>query len=359
MTLRDDVRTTLLHTGVGEGDNGDLSVTFGNECTWVRTFDDPPTVTVYRQIGGAIPHSAALDEVLQDHNRCALLFRAFWSEDAVFLRADVSAQPFTASHLQQVLDVFDTLAGDLARELAPFATSDVSVSSEFSVGEEEDEEDDDDPPSFDFPSAPEASDHHRSRRASRATPPPSLPRGPDSMKSLAFSLTVTVDGETQSVALGTHEVQAMIEMLPGDNPAFAGMFAAAASHPAATVRMSAAGKACLPADSVLQLATDPAVSVRRAVLASPFFRRLASDDLVIRMIKADPDIAVIVAGMLEQFEMANADVLGDAIATHPDPNVRLRAASAASTPKRLLNLLCQDPSADVARAARKNLAAWF
>lgn len=170
-----------------------------------------------------------------------------------------------------------------------------------------------------------------------------------------FSVTVTANDETSEFALGTDAVLGLVDSLCGDNPDFAGLFAAASTHPSARVRASAARKDCLPPDAAMELANDRCADVRRAVARHPMFRRLAGDDTILRMIASDPETAEIVAENLDRFERADIEAIGDALLKDADPMVRLRMAEGSCTPLKLLNRLCQDVAAEVAGAARLNL----
>lgn len=176
---------------------------------------------------------------------------------------------------------------------------------------------------------------------------------------LKFRLVVAINDETQEFDLGTAEIQSVVEALPGNEPSFSGLFAAASSHPAAPVRISAAMKECLPADSAMELAGDPCATVRRAVVSNACFQRFALNPLVLRMIASDPEVAAELAANLSSLQIANADVIGEAILSHPDPSVRIRLAESSNTPINLLNQLRHDSVREVARAAHTALRSRF
>lgn len=178
-------------------------------------------------------------------------------------------------------------------------------------------------------------------------------------KKLAFTVVVTIGEEMQAFDLGATEIQSVIDALPGSEPSFAGLFAAASSHPAASVRMSAATKECLPADSAMELASDPCATVRRSVVSNVFFRRFAMNPLVLRIIASDPEVASAIAEKLTALQIANADVIGEAFIAHPDTSVRLKLAGSASAPINLLNKLRHDLARDVVRAADATLRERF
>ena len=172
-----------------------------------------------------------------------------------------------------------------------------------------------------------------------------------------FNITVTANNERLEFALGTWALVGLIDSLSGDDLAFAKLFAAASTHPSAVVRTSAARKDCLPADAVLELASDRCVDVRRTLVYTPTFQRLASEATVLKLIAGDPETAAGVAEHLNRFETANIDLVGEALLKDPDPMVRLRMASSSCTPLKFLNRLCNDVAVDVVEAARANLDA--
>lgn len=172
---------------------------------------------------------------------------------------------------------------------------------------------------------------------------------------LTFKLTATMNGETQEFALGTQELQSVVDALPGEAAAFAGFFSAASTHTCARVRAAAARKECLPTDAAMELAADRSVEVRRALLYSPLFRRFASDETLLRMIAADPEFAENVVEYLDQFESASAEVIADALMTDPDTGIRQRLALNSCTPVRVLKKLIKDKAPEVAESARQSI----
>ena len=77
------------------------------------------------------------------------------------------------------------------------------------------------------------------------------------------------------------------------------------------------------------------------------------------MIASDPEVAAELAADLSSLQIANADVVGDAILSHPDPGVRLKLAEGSNTPINLLNQLRHDSVREVAQAAHTALRSRF
>lgn len=73
-------------TGVTETDNEDIEVLF-----YVRTYETPPAITLYREIAQDVPRSWALSEKVHDENARHIVFRIIWEDESVSLRADVCA----------------------------------------------------------------------------------------------------------------------------------------------------------------------------------------------------------------------------------------------------------------------------
>lgn len=167
-----------------------------------------------------------------------------------------------------------------------------------------------------------------------------------------FTLTVTVGDESQDFALGA---EAILSLMSGgmyvDRPEFAGALAAAAQHPAVSVRRAVAGRDHLPGDAAMALANDPCTSVRAELLRSAIFRRIAPESTVVALIASDPEVAMSVAELVAQFENADINVLCESLAAHPDPSVRRALVDAGGAPLKWLKKLRDDPAPDVAERA--------
>jgi hypothetical protein len=122
------------------------------------------------------------------------------------------------------------------------------------------------------------------------------------------------------------------------------------------VRRSVAGSDNLPVEAALGLAEDPCASVRTQVASNDVFRQAAPEELVLRLIDSDPEVAESIANYVERYENADANVLCEALARHPDVVVRRTLASNSGTPVKWVRKLTNDPAHDVASAARQQLA---
>lgn len=171
-----------------------------------------------------------------------------------------------------------------------------------------------------------------------------------------FKLTITVGDYTQDFVLGAREVQYLVSSSLVDAPEFAGVFAAAAHHPAAVVRRAASAQENLPGDAALKLATDPCAAVRVQVVRNALFRRVAPEAMILALIESDPEVAEAVAEVVGQFENTDINVLCDALARHPDPTVRRTLADNDYTPLKWLKSLRDDRAKEVANVALAKLA---
>lgn len=120
MGLRDEVLALLNvlfeRNGVAEDPDGDFEVDLGERTCWVRVYDKPAAITVFAPVAADVPRGQTVDDSLLEFNRTFILFRAFWEEEQVVLRADLIAAPLVAQQLQTVLDDFSSVAGQLAEE---------------------------------------------------------------------------------------------------------------------------------------------------------------------------------------------------------------------------------------------------
>jgi hypothetical protein len=171
-----------------------------------------------------------------------------------------------------------------------------------------------------------------------------------------FKLTITVGDESQDFVLGAREVQYIVSTAFLDAPESAGVFAAAAHHPAAAVRLAASSQEHLPGDAALELATDPCANVRVQVVRNALFRRVAPEAMILALIESDPEVAAAVAEVVAQFENTDINVLCGALARHPDPTVRRTLADNDATPLNWLKKLRDDAAKEVADVALAKLA---
>lgn len=108
-------------TGITENDDEDFEVVLDEFPIWVRTYETPPAITVYREIARDVQRSAALLDKVNDENARYILFRVFWEDGSVFLRADIPAEPICSGQLQHVLETFEAEAVAFAATLAKWS----------------------------------------------------------------------------------------------------------------------------------------------------------------------------------------------------------------------------------------------
>ena len=122
MTLQERVWEILNalceSTGVNETDNEDIEVLLDDYPIYVRTYETPPAITLYRAIAEDVTRTRALSNKVHDENARRIVFRIIWENGDIFLRADIPAEPVCAGQLQHVLETFEAEAECLAEELA-------------------------------------------------------------------------------------------------------------------------------------------------------------------------------------------------------------------------------------------------
>ncbi len=122
MTIKERIGEILIAlcegTGVTENSDEDFEVMLDEFPIWVRTYETPPAITLYREIARDVTRSPALLDKVNDENARYIVFRVFWEEESVFLRADIPAEPVVAGLLQHVLEMFEAEATALACKLS-------------------------------------------------------------------------------------------------------------------------------------------------------------------------------------------------------------------------------------------------
>ncbi len=105
-------------TGVTETDNEDFELLLDDFPIWVRTYETPPAITLYREIAQDVPRSWAFSEKVHDENARCIVFRVIWEDDDVFLRADIPAEPLSPAQLQYILETFEAQAIEIASDIS-------------------------------------------------------------------------------------------------------------------------------------------------------------------------------------------------------------------------------------------------
>ena len=71
----------------------------------------------------AASYSAPVSEFLLDTSKAYHVFRLFWEDDSIFLRADLAAVPFVPAQLQRIVEDFEKVAGQIAPEAQEWSVS--------------------------------------------------------------------------------------------------------------------------------------------------------------------------------------------------------------------------------------------
>jgi hypothetical protein len=120
--LRCEVKACLdaLCEGVGvtEAEDGDFEVDLDALPIWVRCQEQPPAVTLFCTLGADMAFTPEVADAMNTFNRCTRIFRSFFEEGSVVLRADLSASPLSAMQLQFVLESFEQQAEALNRVIS-------------------------------------------------------------------------------------------------------------------------------------------------------------------------------------------------------------------------------------------------
>lgn len=174
-------------------------------------------------------------------------------------------------------------------------------------------------------------------------------------KDLVFKLVISEAGKEAYTAILSYEaVENIVSSYP-DNKENNDLFALAAQHAAATVRVSVAEKDNLSADVVNVLSQDSSISVLRRLVHSDAFKTNATQDLLERLIKLDTEVAASIADNVESFEQADVNKLTTLLAAHSDPSVVASLAENHMLPKKVLKTLVNHPDSCVSNAAKARL----
>ena len=111
MTIREQVGTILYDlcedTGITEMDDGDFEVQLNDCPVFVRAYESPPAISLYREVAEDVQLSEALTARLHDENARYRVDRVFWEDGSLFPRADIPSAPVVPEQLQHVLENFE------------------------------------------------------------------------------------------------------------------------------------------------------------------------------------------------------------------------------------------------------------
>jgi hypothetical protein len=170
-----------------------------------------------------------------------------------------------------------------------------------------------------------------------------------------LTLTVATAGGTESFAIDSSHLEFIVGGYRSDGAALSKLIGIAASHPSYAVRRAIAGSEQLPVDAAIALAEDPSMTVRLQLASNEVFRQAASEEVMLRFIASDPEVAEAVANYVEGYYNADVDDLCKTLASHLDVAVRRALAGNSGTPIRWVKKLTTDPVLDVANTAKRQL----
>lgn len=172
-----------------------------------------------------------------------------------------------------------------------------------------------------------------------------------------FSLKVTTgDGNTSELPISADVLADMFRSVP-DSPEMGWLFDFAARHPAMKVRCAVARYENLSPETVRLLADDTCSEIRRQLVSSPAFKRLADTEMVLHLATSDPAVAEELAEQLYDFTGCCIPQVEAYLCRHPDPSVRLFLAHNGEVSLRTLATLVDDADPGVAVAALRQTRA--
>ena len=177
----------------------------------------------------------------------------------------------------------------------------------------------------------------------------------DEMKAM-----LVIEGKNKlTIELAYEELISIVSSLPDTSDLTAG-YAILATHPSCSIRECVARKDKLDEATVEFLADDKEASVIRALASSEKARECLSIEKLVEMINRDVDTAQSIASSVESYANADAEdpasKVSEALANHPDPQVRNSLAGNSRTSKRILKDLLKDEDSRVRASAQQSLA---
>ena len=175
------------------------------------------------------------------------------------------------------------------------------------------------------------------------------------MAKLEFRLVVVEDGKEVLSDLLSCELLSTIANYYPDKASSERFFKYASLHPSAEVRQQVAYKGKIDEDSCRVLIEDNSAAVLKNLLRNSVFREIATLEIIEKIMKRDPELAVAVAQDVEAFKAVDIQNLADVIASNSDPFVVLALAQNRRAPKKVLRDLSMHEDPLISESARENL----
>jgi len=175
------------------------------------------------------------------------------------------------------------------------------------------------------------------------------------MADLIFKLVVSEDGKDVFTTPLSYEMVSYITDSYPDTSESDNYLKLTSKHAASSVREAVARKVNLSPDVVATLSKDASIPVLCTLVSSGAFKKIASQDLLEKLIKLDTAIAQIIANDVGSYDQADADRLASVLAAIADPAVLACLAGRSCTPPKVLKSLVNHPDLEVASRARRTL----
>ena len=175
------------------------------------------------------------------------------------------------------------------------------------------------------------------------------------MAKLEFRLVVLEDGKEVFTEPISSELLSTIANYYPDKISSRIFFKFASIHPSAEVRQQAAYKYKLDEESCRVLAEDNSVYVLKNLLRNPAFKEVATLEMIEKIMKKDPELALTVAQEVELYKMVDVQKLAEIVASNSDPSVVLALAQNSRTSKKVLRDISMHDDPSIADSARENL----
>ncbi len=134
------------------------------------------------------------------------------------------------------------------------------------------------------------------------------------------------------------------------------IFKILAKHPSQEVRQQVASKDSLNMDVAQIFESEKSLNVIRSFVRSDSCKKYSSNELLVKWIALDVEVACSVASRLESYENADIDEILKILIKHSDPSVLNEIAENSSIPKKYLKELSKHKDTKISSAAKYSLS---
>jgi predicted methyltransferase len=132
-------------------------------------------------------------------------------------------------------------------------------------------------------------------------------------------------------------------------------FSVLSNHPSVDVRSNIAIKEKLDKETVLRLANDTSVTVLRSLSSNSAFKKIATIDMLEKMIKLDEEIAKNVGYHIAGYAECDIDKIVDLLFKTESPEVLFNLACNSDLPKKYIKSLLDNSDSKVVLEAKSRL----